>query len=269
MVKKLLSLILVFVFLSACAGEAAPSFAPALAVSGEFCIIEKYDGAGVMVQKWRIPCPVEQPPTEPPPTVTASPQPSETPSPTPSPTSAASDIVLAPGTYTGVMRFATSNQTIRAYGAIVDGSVIVNASGVTIIGLTVRNSPGKGIDVIGANVTLRDVTVTGDLVLSVGSGDRTQETTQSAGKDVGVSGLAAQATDNAVGVGGGATVRIIARAYSRAVSMSGRPYRGRSASGRRPWSRSSSNGAMGSLSGVRGWLRSWSGWPARSTSASG
>ena len=56
-----------------------------------------------------------------------------------------------------------------------------------------------------ARLNLRDVTVTGDLVLSVGSGDRTQETTQSAGKDVGVSGLAAQATDNAVGVGGGTT----------------------------------------------------------------
>ena len=56
-----------------------------------------------------------------------------------------------------------------------------------------------------ARLSLRDVSVTGDLVLSVGSGDRTQETTQSAGKEVGVSGLAAQATDNAVGVGGGTT----------------------------------------------------------------
>lgn len=52
-----------------------------------------------------------------------------------------------------------------------------------------------------ARLNWRNVTVAGSVY--VGDGDRTLETTQSAGKEVGVSGLAAQATDNAVGVGGG------------------------------------------------------------------
>lgn len=57
-----------------------------------------------------------------------------------------------------------------------------------------------------AKLTLKQVKVSGNLYIAIG-GEREQETHQSAGKDVGVTGLAAQASDNAVGVGGSAPSR--------------------------------------------------------------
>jgi len=55
-----------------------------------------------------------------------------------------------------------------------------------------------------ARLNLRDVRVDGNLTLNVGSGDRTLETTQSAGKEVGLTAATAQAQaqDAAVGLGG-------------------------------------------------------------------
>jgi hypothetical protein len=87
---------------------------------------------------------------------TATPEATMTPEPV-TPTPGAT--VLAPGLYTGPLRFDTDDQIVSAYGAIVEGGVIIGGDRVTVLGLEVRNAPGRGIDVQGAGAILRDVYV--------------------------------------------------------------------------------------------------------------
>lgn len=92
------------------------------------------------------------------PTVTRTLISTSTRTPTVSPTPL-SDLTISPGNYSGTMRFDVSNQRIVAYGVIVDGNVIIDGSNVTLIGITVQNSPNRGIDVRGENVVLKEVFV--------------------------------------------------------------------------------------------------------------